>query len=69
MKTDIKNLKDAFADLKNYVMSQKQDQPRNEQETESNNENAKEIKLEKIEDYVEELQKLNQINKDLKKTT
>ena len=67
LKFKLKRLEESFADLKNFVISQNNDQPQNEQETESNNENAKGIKLEKIEDYVEELQKLNQINKDLKK--
>ena len=91
LKNELKSLKDSFEGLKNIVLSQNQDQPKNEQETESNkelknsvtsqnqdqlkneqetdsnNENAKEIKLEKVEDHVEELLKLNQILKDLKK--
>ena len=63
LKFQLKSLKESFADLKNFVISQNNDQPQNEQETESNNENAKKNKLDKVENYAE----LKKINKDLKK--
>ena len=82
LRNDVKDLKASFEDLKNCVMSKNHDQAQNEQGTESNNQNAnesdfenpyefehpaKKIKLEKVEDNAEEIQKLNETIKDLKK--
>ena len=82
LRNDVKELKASFEDLKNCVMSKNHDQAQNEQGTESNNQNAnesdfenpyefehpaKKIKLEKVEDNAEEIQKLNETIKDLKK--
>ena len=66
MRNELKSLNDSFEEFHISFVSQNQDQPKNEQKTDSNNENAKEIKLEKVEDHVEDVPKLNQIIKDLK---
>ena len=79
LKNQLKSMMESFNDLKTFVMSQNQEKPKIGQETGSNKENSdnkivhefeqpvsKKIKLEKVEDYVEEIQRLNEDLKNLK---
>ena len=68
LKKELKSLKEALNDVKKIVMAQDQNKPQKDQETDTNAGHSDQPpKKTKLEEQNEEIEKLNQIIKDLKK--